>query len=68
MKNPQREAYIRAAFAKAAEDLIALDGSRAGSVTIHFSSGGTVLKDEWRFLGRLLLPAQHGAAPAESDT
>lgn len=54
--NPQREAYIRKVFAQAAEELIRVDPSRSGSLTLHFQNGGTTIKDEWKFGGRIIVP------------
>lgn len=46
----QRKAYIRAAFAAVAEEMIEVGPTKSGHVEIHYKNGVPMVVD-WRILG-----------------
>jgi hypothetical protein len=61
--NGQRERVIRAAFEGVGDELLDLDTTKSGSVTVHFQNG-IPMKVEWRMLAR---PVKHAGLASEYD-
>lgn len=53
MTPSQREKMVRVALEGVGDELLALDASKSGSVTLHFQNG-IPMKVEWRMLARPL--------------